>query len=188
MFTGNTRENTPAPVCCQDVHKLARFIRSSERPGPHLWLVVASYRWDLLHSGLLGHTGIDLRDRMTSRERDTATGSRVKWNSLEGGAWPLLYRTEHCMLLVWCPQPTFHRELDQRGSLRGLSWRVPEHFLPSLTVVASSVTCCLFLCEVSGIGSVPPTLQWHGLCLLGSWLWFEVLLIHCPSGSRSSSP
>lgn len=67
MFTGNTHEDIPAPVCCL----LACFIRSSEKPGPHLWLVVASYRWKLLHSGPMGHTGIDLRDRMTSRERDT---------------------------------------------------------------------------------------------------------------------
>lgn len=142
----------------------------------------------MLHPGPVGHTGIDLRDRMTYRERDTATGSRVKWNSLEGAVWPLLCRAKHCMLLVWCLQPTFHSELDQRGSLGCLLCRVPEHFLPSLTVVVSSVTCCLFFCEMSGIDSVPSALQWHHLCLLGSWLWSEMLLVYCPSGSRSSSP
>lgn len=77
VFTRNTHGNIYQHLCAVKTYTSCwgRFIRSSERPAPHLWLVVASDREDLLHSGPGGHTGIDLRDRMTSRERDTATGS-----------------------------------------------------------------------------------------------------------------
>lgn len=178
VYQEGSRECLPAPVCCQEYTAAGAGAASLGPEQPRLTCAGCIIWQDLLHSGPKGHTGIDLRDRMTYGERGTAAGSRVKWNGLEGGAWPCLCGTKHYMVLGWCPQSPFHSELDQpsEGQRERLLSRVPE-LLPPLTRVASSMTCiCSSMnCQGLAVSHLPFSditfVFWGPGCGLGCYLY-----------------